>query len=319
MLGLLPHFGLAPLRLATEHPLPGSPERCLARWAVEDGEHRLWMLERLGPGQAARRQELGALLEVLAQDPDLGPLVPAYRRVQDGSGHMLGVPEGPLAGHWQVSPFVPGIELPRPAYLGHSWRGQALGRFLLGLRRVSAGWPQIPAANVPPLVDYIRDLRTTLAQRKPAVAKRLERLDPILETLPAVLAAQPVALAHGDLHPLNVQWGEGPDAPVRAVIDWEFAGARPLLLDAANCMGCAGFEHPAGLTQGFVPALAQTLAAGGIAAELLRLLPAMVLASRFGWLSEWLRKNDRDMLDMELDYLDILKGSQERLAAAWSS
>jgi hypothetical protein len=65
MLEILPRFGLAPLRQAPEHPLPGSPERCLARWAVEDKGHRLWMLERLGPGQAARRQALGRFVTSL--------------------------------------------------------------------------------------------------------------------------------------------------------------------------------------------------------------------------------------------------------------
>ncbi len=314
MLEILPRFGLAPLRQAPEHPLPGSPERCLARWAVEDAEHRFWMLERLGPGQAARRQDLALLLEGLARDPDLGSLVPAYVPLRDGPGHVLRVAEGPLAGHWQVSPFVPGAPLPRPAYLDQAWRGQALGGVMTALRRAASAWPEIPAAPAPPLPDYIRDLLGTLRRRRPAVAARLEPLRPALEDLPRVLAAQPVVLAHGDLHPLNVQWGFGPDAPLRAVIDWEFSGAGPLLLDAANCAGCAGFEHPSGLFRGFVPALARACAPR----EFLGLLPAMVLATRFGWLSEWLRKNDRHMLDMELDYLDILAANQERLAGVWA-
>jgi hypothetical protein len=34
-----------------------------------------------------------------------------------------------------------------------------------------------------------------------------------------------------------------------------------------------------------------------------------VAASRFGWLSEWLRRGDREMLGLELDYLDLLTGA----------
>jgi hypothetical protein len=314
MLELLPRFGLAPLRQALEHPLPGSPERCLARWAVEDRDHHLWMLERLGPRQAARREGLARLLERLARDPALAGFVPAYLPVDGGPDHVLALDRGPLAGFWQISPFVPGAELPRPAYLDQAWRGEALAGFLLALQRAGASWPALPAANVPPLPDYIRALLAAITRRKPSVAARLGPLRGFLETLPQVLAAQPMVLGHGDLHPLNVQWGGGPEEPVRAVIDWEFAGARPLLLDAANCMGCAGFEHPSGLFQGFVPALARACAPR----EFLALLPAMVLASRFGWLSEWLRKNDGEMLGMELDYCDILVRNQERLADAWT-
>ena len=314
MLELLPRFGLAPLRQALEHPLPGSPERCLARWAVEDRDHHLWMLERLGPRQAARREGLARLLERLARDPALAGFVPAYLPVDGGPDHVLALDRGPLAGLWQISPFVPGAELPRPAYLDQAWRGEALAGFLLALQRAGASWPALPAANVPPLPDYIRALLAAITRRKPSVAARLGPLRGFLETLPQVLAAQPMVLGHGDLHPLNVQWGDGPEEPVRAVIDWEFAGARPLLLDAANCMGCAGFEHPSGLFQGFVPALARACAPR----EFLALLPAMVLASRFGWLSEWLRKNDGEMLGMELDYCDILVRNQERLADAWT-
>jgi len=45
----------------------------------------------------------------------------------------------------------------------------------------------------------------------------------------------------------------------------------------------------------------------------------MVIASRFGWLSEWLRKRDHEMLEMELDYFDILVHQRRALADLWGT
>ncbi|MEG6505887.1 phosphotransferase family protein [Nitratidesulfovibrio sp. 1201_IL3209] len=368
MLDLPYRFGITPRRLATEFPLPGSPERCLTRTAVQGDDGRLWMLERLAPAQVARREAMGDLLAQLADPavsgPDLARLVPAYLPVDDASPrnappdatpadaapkgsalrHVLAADTPPHAGYWQLSPFVPGAEPPRPDYLDHAWRGRAVAALLLALHRAGDNLPAgLPPAPVPPLPAFIAGLHEAVARRMPEAARRLHPVRDALEALPDVLAAQPVVLAHGDAHPLNLIWtpredGDdtppppatgplpaGPLAALRGVIDWEFAGAQPVLYDAANCIGCVGFEHPSGLGRAFAAGFTATLREGaeqydlaGIPADTLRHLPLMVLASRFGWLSEWLRRSDRDMLDMELDYCDILLHHRHQLMEMWA-
>lgn len=347
MLDLLYRFGITPCRLATEFPLPGSPERCLTRTAVQGDDGRLWMLERLAPAQVPRREAMGDLLAQLADPavsgPELAPLVPAYLPVEDSAlRHVLTADTPPHAGYWQLSPFVPGAEPPRPDYLDHAWRGTAVAALLLALHRAGDNLPAgLPPAPVPPLPAFIAGLHEAVARRMPEAARRLHPVRDALEALPDVLAAQPVVLAHGDAHPLNLIWapcGDGDEIPpsatgplataplvaLRGIIDWEFAGAQPMLYDAANCIGCVGFEHPSGLGRGFAAGFTTALRAGvapyglaGIPTEALRHLPLMVLASRFGWLSEWLRRSDRDMLEMELDYCDILLHHRQRLADMW--
>ncbi len=54
----------------------------------------------------------------------------------------------------------------------------------------------------------------------------------------------PLSFCHGDLHPLNIIWDND---EIQAVIDWEFAGIKPDLFDAANYVGCAGIETPTAL------------------------------------------------------------------------
>jgi len=43
-----------------------------------------------------------------------------------------------------------------------------------------------------------------------------------------------------------------------------------------------------------------------------------VLALRFAWLSDWLRRGDREMIDLEAVYIGLLLGEREALERAWA-
>ena len=123
----------------------------------------------------------------------------------------------------------------------------------------------------------------------------------------------PTGFCHGDYHAVNIIWGA---ATIHAVIDWEFLGVKPELYDAANMLACLGIEDPAALEGDYVRDFIGTLKGSGLfAAESFRVLPDLMIGLRFAWLSEWLRKNDEDMIQMELDYFEILKERREDLAA----
>lgn len=314
---LLPLFGLAPAPKPPSLPEPpGSPERCIQRFACADATGRTWLLERLAPAQAPRREGLARLLCALcAADPELARLIPAYRPLADGQ-FVLHVAGGPDAGFWQLSPLVAHLPLPRPGYLDQTWRGQDVARLLLRLQAAGSALATPPAPGAD-LAAYGQALFASMAAHRPDLLARLAPLRALLDTLPALLAAQPTSLVHGDLHPLNILWGPGPQDSIRALIDWEFAGTGPALYDAANCLGCAAFEGPSALSGGFVTGLVRGL---NLPPEQTRLLAAMLPATRLGWLSEWLRKGDAEMLDMELDYLEILLNlGPDRLAGIWLS
>ena len=58
-------------------------------------------------------------------------------------------------------------------------------------------------------------------------------------------------------------------------------------------------------------------AAGCFDASGFAVLPEFVIALRFAWLSEWLRKKDEEMVEMETDYVKLLLLHLEDLREAW--
>jgi homoserine kinase type II len=42
-----------------------------------------------------------------------------------------------------------------------------------------------------------------------------------------------------------------------------------------------------------------------------------IVALRFAWLSEWLRRKDTEMISMELDYMRLLIDNKNILQKAW--
>jgi len=307
MIEYLSLWDILPGRPRTDIELPGSPERCLIRAAVEDAKGAVWMIERLRPGQFDRRERIGRTLATLEGD---GLPIPAYRPGPDGryaieqDGH-----------HYQLSPYVPGDPLPQPVFIDQPDRGRNLGLFLAGLRRAGATVRGFHRERGFILEDYVNDLMAAMAPRQPEVHETLLPVLPVLVPLFEAWRELPAALCQGDFHPLNVIW-RGQE--VAAVIDWEFMGVRPSLFDTANCLGCVGIEDPMALVRGLAPALLMTLRDEDCLDETsLSLLPELILGLRFAWMSEWLRRKDAEMAELEVRYMRLLANSIDTLLPAW--
>ena len=307
MIDLLELWGLTAARQRTDIVLPGSPERCLSRRAVEDDQGRVWMLETLRPGQFDRRERIGRALDRLSR---AGLPVPAYLAGPDG--RFVVESEGQFH---QLSPYVPGDPLPQPEYIEDGARGESLGQFLCRLREASGAVREFddePSFN---LEGYVNELMAAMAGRRPDLHQALTPVLPALVPLFEAWPGLPSSLCHGDFHPLNVIW-HGRSAV--AVIDWEFMGIRPRLFDVANCLGCVGIEDPPALVRGLAPALLRTLR-GNLCLDKtsLALLPEMILGLRFAWMSEWLRRKDEEMAGIEISYMRLLANSLDTLLPAW--
>ncbi|QJB56480.1 phosphotransferase [Pseudodesulfovibrio sp. zrk46] len=307
MLDNLTLWGLTPKSVSVDVLLPGSPERCLGRTAVEDNTGAIWMLEHLRPGQFDRREKIGRTLDALKKE---GLPIPAYLPGPDG--RFCVEKEGE---YFQISPFVPGDPLPQPEFVTHTERGASLGEFTADLHEAGNSIHEFD--NDPPFIleDYVNELMGTIAPRRPDVHEDLLPVLPVLVPLFEAWNDLPTALCQGDFHPLNIIWN---DRSVAAVIDWEFMGIRPALFDVANCFGCVGIEEPRALVHGLAVTLLRTLNdRGQLDKESLSLLPELILGLRFAWMSEWLRKKDEEMVHIELRFMRLLANSIDTLLPAW--
>jgi homoserine kinase type II len=306
---ILGTLGLDLARLRPELPIAGSPERCLDRTAAESKDGALWVVESHDAAMAVRKQEIAeAVAFISAILPEVRPWL-AF-----APGRYIDERQGRA---WQVSPFVPGVPLDRPAYAFEAWRGEALADLLIRFRAAAAGLPRRQSAPPFSLAAFVRDLcgkvrdrRRPLFERLYPALLRLEReLFPKLELIPA-------GFCHGDFHPLNIIWT---GAGIAALVDFEFCGFRPETYDAAVLVGCLGMEDPRCLTGDLVTTLLARLRAGaGYEAAGWASFPDLVLALRFAWLSDWLRRGDEEMVELEAVYIALLLENREALEKAWA-
>lgn len=309
-LGQIAAFWGIALRAVHRSLIPdGSPERTLFRAVIEDSRGERFILERIPASARYNKLRIIRSLAFLAEK-GLSGITP-YRTGTGGEAIL-----GRDRELWQLVPYVPGVALDRSAYLYEGWRAEALSRFLVELREKSLGIPFFSLEERFSLKGYIDTLVHRIERHAPEL---LPRIGPTLAFLEkGFMEAHdrlPAGFCHGDYHPLNIVWGE---AEMRSVIDWEFAGIKPEIYDLANMVGCLGIEHPSSLRRELVKGLiARVRAAGLFSGISWDHFLEFVVALRFAWLSEWLRKEDREMVEMELAYMDLLIGNRGRLRRAW--
>lgn len=302
-------WSLDALTVRGDLAISGSPERSEFRCVVECADRRLVVLESIRDRDRDRKQAIIDRLGFLARN-GLSRVNP-YLRSPDGRQIVE------LEGHlWQASPFVPGVPLDRPAYAFDGRRGKLMAQVLLELRHASQGLPDALAEKPFSILSYIDTLTAQIRVREPAV---FEKLVPVLSFLKKRLTPMhdllPVAFCHGDYHPLNMIWSED---GLRAVIDWEFCGAKPEMYDAALLIGCIGIEDPDALAGALVRDFIRALKAARVySGASWRVLVEMAVAIRFAWLAEWLRAEDTEMIELETVYLHLLMDHADDLMAFW--
>lgn len=273
----------------------GSPERSLFRTVVEDRTGNKFVLEEFAATDLARKKRIA---ENLIEFDKSGLPVNPY--IQNDSGCSIIEYDGKC---WLLSNFVEGIALDRLSYWQDAWRGKAVAKFLIKLYRESKnkdlGDEQFS------LVEYIESLLINISNKHPGL---VEHLSPYVNFLREELFPKydsvPLGFCHGDAHPLNMIWGND---KINVVIDWEFSGLKPVLFDCALIIGCVGSEAADARHSSFVTAFKETIEKEKIFSnEIYALLPLFTFASRFAWLSEWLRHSDEEMINFELYYMNLL-------------
>jgi homoserine kinase type II len=302
-------WGLQLGKTREDIPIAGSPDRCLFRTVIEDREGGFFILENLDTAFVPHKKKIAHALAFLSKE--------GLSEVQ--SYLSLEKEECIAAWHnqfWQVSPYVDGVPLERPAYAFEGWRGPVLAGFLIDLWGKSEDVPLFLKSHSFSIVSFNQDFLAKINTREPALYERVKpAVDFLAEEFKNVHDELPVRFCHGDFHPLNVIWSKD---GINAVIDWEFCGYKPEIYDVAMMIGCLGMEKPQSLTGDLVFEFVKRLRESELIAEKSwSYLFEFVLALRFAWLSDWLKRSDPEMIDLEAVYIQLLLDNREIFTRSW--
>jgi homoserine kinase type II len=297
-------------RICPEIEIAGSPERCDFRVVVEDKKKRLYIVENISPQVVDHKIRIIQTLEFLKTKglEEVQTYIPPSE-----DSYVIHHQDS----YWQLVPYVEGIELQRPEYVFDRWRGRVLADFLIQLNKTSGDVPYFDRNDPFSIKKYVYDMLEKLKRHEPGLAKKVRPIFHFLKTsFMEIHDRLPVIFTHGDYHPLNIIWSEN---SMKAVIDWEFTGYKPESYDAANLIGCIGIENPQALIGDLVTDFIKTLQKAEIFSDQSwEFLLEFILAIRFGWLAEWLRKSDKEMIDLEVVYMNLLVDNAETLRKSWN-
>jgi homoserine kinase type II len=307
---ILTHWSISLERLRPDIDIAGSPERTIFRTVLEDRAKKLWLLEKIPYQLREAKREIILLLEHLKRKRFAYALT--YHSNSDGEYHAED-----KDGLWQLIPFINGTDLDRPGYVFDGWRGPCIADCLVSFRKTTQEFPVPDGRYFFSITDYITDMIGRIARYNPELEPPIT---PIVAYLKQYFFKQhetlPIALCHGDYHPLNIIWN--PDG-IAALIDWEFFGLKPEAYDVANMVGCLGMEDPESLYGEMVLSFLDELkTAAFLSAASWQTLLDLTLAIRFAWLSEWLRKCDTEMVALELTYMYLLMDNRDKIKALWA-
>lgn len=289
--------------------IQGSPERSEYRVVVENTQGQWFVLEQIITAAREKKQRIINVLAALKQKQQ--PFVEPYCISTQGEAIIESD-----SGLWQLSAFIRGEGLDREQYLYEAWRASQMALFLVGLQ--SRSDEIFDFVDEPPfeLKTYILHL---VQQIRKHHSDLMPALVPIIAFCEDVLFKKideiPMTFCHGDFHAMNIIWGEN---QIKAVIDWEFCGFKPEIYDVCNMIGCLGMEHPSSLSRELVLDFISILREQStIKANSWELLIDFIVGLRFAWLSEWLRKEDQEMIELELDYMNLLIENKQALLELW--
>lgn len=295
--------------LCPDADIQGSPERSIARAVFKDKHGRRFLIEAFHKKKYDLRKTVAAAVDYLNRNGLSTAL--AYKKTVDGV--FL-----PFFNNqcYQISDYLDSTGVKQPDYLGSAVMGESFGHFMVALSKASKGIESCINSTPFSIKPYIYELFDQMLIHDPDV---YELYRPVLDYLEKhfmdVQDQLPTAFCHGDLHPLNVIWDHD---ICRSVIDWEFTGFKPDIYDLANLVGCAGIEDPNGFGMPMVMRCIHHVKAQGIFSDNgWQYFPEYLLALRFAWLSEWLRKKDRQMIEMERAYMGIVMDNMDVLRLGW--
>lgn len=290
--------------------IAGSPERTSYRIVIEDDKKTFYILEKILSDRYKHKLTISTTLDQLKKY-DVLYVQPYLKTITNESFIEY------KNAYWQLIPYISGLPLNRPQYIMDSWRGKKTAEFLIDLWEKTESLMLPETLKIFSLKSYVLDMIQLMKTYNP---REYHQLIPVINFIQQdffeVYGSLPHCFCHGDCHPLNIIWSEN---NIESVIDWEFLGEKPEIYDIANLLGCIGIEEPTGLFQDYaITFIEEIIKSNLIADKSIQYLLECIITLRFGWLAEWLRKNDMDMINLEITYMHLLLRNRDLIKKKWN-
>ncbi len=303
---ILNNYSLEFDEICPEHTIQGSPERVEFRLVLKDTNNQLYLLEEINSKHLKRKQLIAKTLDMLASQQT--PYVFSYLQTTQKTYHLFYNNT-----YYQLSRYLKGTPLLRPQYLSEGWRGEKTAFFLRHLKKTTEKLKAFLPEEHFDIQTYLHTTITQMNHHHPTIASQIKHITDYLQqkTLP-IIETLPLTFSHGDIHPLNIIWQ---DDDIKAIIDWEFCSYKTELYDSANLLGCLGVEHPSGLLDKFSIRFLKVIQDSKIySQQSYNTFVDLIILLRIAWLTEWLKKQDEDMISLELDYINLLFRNKDYLS-----
>ncbi len=287
----------------------GSPERSDQRTALTDDKNNIYVLEKINEKIKFKKENIAQkIFELKKTNSDLK--INPY--LLNKNNNFITEFEDNF---WLLSVFIENEKLDREKYLDESWRGKLMANFIIKLNKTSKIF-KLKNEEVFSLPKYINKIKKDMIIFHPQEKEQLKNVFIYLEkNFFPIYDNLKTNFCHGDFHPINILWGEN---EIKSVIDWEFCGFKPEMYDVANMIGCLGMEDPQTLKKDIIKLFLEKIKNENIFQELSwSYLFDLILAIRFSWLAEWLRKNDKEMIELEIIYMNLLLDNKNYLKKFW--
>lgn len=305
-------FSITMKRQRPDMDISGSPERTDFRSVIESEDGGLFLIECFEQSKYKRKKIIAETINRL-NIHGLKKTIP-YERTPDGNFLLK---EGGLV--WQICRFIESDIIVRPDYVFLPEIGAEFADFIIDLnmisRKIDLNSTDLPFFSIK---NYIVSIFSQINTHNPEI---ISKIKPVYDFLESNFFDKHRLLkegfCHGDIHPMNAIWK---NKKIVAVIDWEFMGIKPEIYDLANLLGCIGIEDPNALGGNLVNELIGKLKKSCIYEnDSWDILIEFVIAVRFGWLSEWLRKKDTEMIQLETDFMNLLFNYSKDIKSHWNT
>ena len=292
------HWNIKFQKERTDIKISGSPERTEFRTIIQDEKNKLYILENICEELYKHKLIICKTLDYFNKK-GLKKIQPY---IKNNNQEFITEINNE---YWQIIPFIKNHPLKRPEYVFEKWRGPLLADFLTELWIYGKNITFFDKSNPFDLIQYYNDMTYKMEEYNKKEYNKLRKCIKFLEKdFLEIYYEIPIIFCHGDYHPINIIWAKN---NIKSVIDWEFLGYKPEIYDIANLLGCLGIEEPTSLINNLAKSFITKIKENETISKLsFEYLIEFIIMLRFAWLSEWFRKKDNEMINLEIKYMNLL-------------